>query len=288
MSFGYIPDYKNKSFLKDLYMKVIGYPYPPRRNEVALIFALLNPQMGEKILDIGCGDGVWYNELRKRGIDVTGIDLSAYDLGKLKERAESMFVVPKVLEADAQKMPFESETFDKAYSICTFEHIRNDQAAFRETARILRPGGCFVVSLPMKDTPLLTKIAVRMPLQIKRLLYTDLVIEAQNSEQYLENFNKRHAHYRNYTLTCIRERIKDSGFELTDQTYNCRFFGSAIWSLYHTLKIFERKKSPTTEYQFKNQLAFALAAPAFYALVLIDRLLFWTRGRIIILRLRKR
>ena len=62
-NFGYVPDYRNKSLLKDAYMSIFGYPYPPRRNEARKVFNLLKLRKSDKILDIGCGDGVWYLEL---------------------------------------------------------------------------------------------------------------------------------------------------------------------------------------------------------------------------------
>ncbi|MDP3990737.1 MAG: class I SAM-dependent methyltransferase [Candidatus Nealsonbacteria bacterium] len=288
MPFGYIPDYQEKSFLKDFYFKIFGYPYPPRKNEAILVFKFLDPQKHEKILDIGCGDGAWYNELRKNGIKVTGLDISSYDLNKLKERAKALNLKPDVVKADAQKIPFKQNTFDKVYSICTFEHIKDDKKVFEEVARVLKPKGLLVISLPMKEVPLLTKMAIKLPEPIKKLFYNRLVVNAKNKEDYLNNFNKHYFHYRNYTIEDIKERLKKYNFEIEKKSYNCRFFGSAIWSAYHTLKIFERNKSSETNYKFRNETAFALVAPFFYLLFLIDRWLFWTKGKIIILKLRKK
>lgn len=288
MSFGYVPDYKDNSFLKDTYLKIFGYPYPPRRNEAALVFDFLNPKKNEKILDVGCGDGIWYNELRKRGINVVGIDTSDYDLNKLNERAKILNLKTEAIKADAQEMPFENNVFDKVYSISTLEHIEDDKKVFREVARVLKPNGLLVLSIPMKEVPFLTKIAVRLPKPIKELFYNKLVINAKNEQDYLNNFNKHYFHCRNYTIEDIRERLEKYGFKIEKKSYNCRFFGSFIWSLYHTLKIFERHKSPTTNYQFSNETIFALVAPFFYLLFLIDRLLFWTKGRIVIIMLKLR
>jgi len=287
-SFGYVPDYRGKSLLKDVYLRTFGYPYPPRRNEAALVFKFLNPRKSDKILDIGCGDGVWYLWLRKKGMDVFGIDLSEHDLSKLKERAEKSNISCEISKVDAQKMPFGNSTFDKIYSVSTFEHIENDEKAFEEASKVLKPGGIFIISIPMKEVPFLTKIAIRMPRLIKKLGYNKFVIEAENEEEYLNNFNEYYFHYRNYTMEDIRKRVEKYGFETEKKSYNCRFFGSIIWSLYHTLKIFERRKSQNTDYEFRSETIFALVAPFFYLLFLLDRLLFWKKGRIIILKLRKR
>ena len=92
MSFGYFPDFKNRSPVKNWYLKIFGYPYAPRRNEVKLVFKYLNPRPGEKILDIGCGDGIFTNELVKRGLNVTGIDISEKDLKKALDDAEAVIL----------------------------------------------------------------------------------------------------------------------------------------------------------------------------------------------------
>src|SRR3989344_2252340 len=287
MSFGYIPDYKGKSLLKEIYLRIFGYPYPPRRNEASIIFKFLNPKKNEKILDIGCGDGVWYNELRKRSFNVTGIDISEHDLDILNRRAKEMNLESDILKADAQKMPFKNESFDKAYSICTFEHIRDDEKVFKEAYRVLKPNGTLIISIPLDTTPLFTKIILKLPKSIKKLLFNEMVINAKNKEEYLTNFNSKYSHYRNYTLRDIREKLKNTNFNLEKISYNCRFFGSFIWSLYHTLKIFERNKSPDTNYKFKSEILYALVAPFFYLLFLVDRLFVWKKGSIIILKLRK-
>ena len=288
MPFGYVPDYQGISFLKDIYLKIFGYPYSPKRNEAAIVFKLLEPKKEEKILDIGCGDGIWYNELRKRGFQVTGIDISNHDLNKLKDRAEKLNLEIDVIEANAQAMPFGKSVFDKVYSISTFEHIADDEKAFAEANRILKPNGFFVISVPMKKVPFLTKLAVRLPEFIKRLFYNKFVIESKTEEDYLRNFDRHYFHYRNYTIEDINSRLEKSGFTIEKKTYNCRFFGSGIWSLYHTLRIFEREKTPATDYKFRSEIAFALVAPFFYLFFLIDRLFFWTKGETIILKLRKK
>ena len=91
MAFGYIPDYKGKSFFKDAYLKIFGYPYPPRRNEAALVLKFLNPQKKEKILDIGCGIGgtsIWL--AKKLQCDVVGITISPVQVEMAKKAAEHL------------------------------------------------------------------------------------------------------------------------------------------------------------------------------------------------------
>lgn len=287
-AFGYVPDYRGKSPLKDIYLKIFGYPYPPRRNEAALVFNFLRPEISEKILDIGCGDGIWYLELLKKGISVAGLDTSSHDLNKLLERAKMLNLKPEIMRADAQKMPFADNTFDKIYSISTFEHIKDDENVFGEAKRVSKPNGLMVISVPLKKVPLFTKIAVRMPRLLKKIFCNEITTNAKNENDYLDNFSKYHFHCRNYTMEDMKERCLKYGFRIEEESYNCRFWGSLIWSLYHTLKVFERHKSSNTDYKFRNEAIYALVAPIFYLMFLFDRLLFWKKGQIIILKLRKK
>ena len=116
MSFGYIPDYRGQSVLKDAYLRVFGYPFPSRRNEARLVFRFMQPQEGETMLDIGCGEGVWCNELARRGFSVVGTDISAHDIATARIRSKRMGLETKLVLCDAQALPFREGTFDKAFS----------------------------------------------------------------------------------------------------------------------------------------------------------------------------
>ena len=72
---------------------------------------------GMKVLDIGCGTGRHCIELTQRGYSVIGIDLSASQLQKAKEKAELKNLHIDFFRYDARKLPFVSE-FDVAIMIC--------------------------------------------------------------------------------------------------------------------------------------------------------------------------
>ena len=285
--FGYVPDYRNKSFLKDAYMSIFGYPYPPRRNEARKVFSLLKLRKSDKILDIGCGDGVWYLELLRRGYSITGIDVSGHDLSKLKERAKKFRVNPEVMKQDAQKMRFKPESFDKVFSICTIEHIPDDNKVFNGIYKLLKNGGKCVVSIPLYRTSLYSRLIVKLPRPLKRLFFVDGVVNSGNEDDLIAFHSKKYSHYHNYNEREIIRRLEKIGFKINKIDYNCRFFGSVIYSMYHSLRIFERKKGMDTGYRFKNEALFALIAPFFYALFLLDDLFFWKKGQILIISMVK-
>ena len=73
----------------------------------AEILSWLAPQAGERILDVGCGDGVLTEDLVKAGATVVGVDLSEQLLAAARARGLD------VRRADVRALPFEAE-FDAA------------------------------------------------------------------------------------------------------------------------------------------------------------------------------
>lgn len=103
----------------------------------------LAPQPGEQVIDIGCGGGHLVRDLaRTLAPDgrATGIEMSPDQLAAAHETCAGLSNV-ELHEGDATALPFETGTFDAAATIQTFEYIPDVDAALRETARILKPGG---------------------------------------------------------------------------------------------------------------------------------------------------
>ncbi|MCC6396214.1 MAG: class I SAM-dependent methyltransferase [Bacteroidetes bacterium] len=101
-----------------------------------------------KILDIGCGTGRHAIELTQRGYDVTGVDLSASQLKRAKEKAEALNLKTKFLRHDARQLPFAGE-FDLAMMLCEggFPLMETDEMNFdilESAARALKDDGKFI------------------------------------------------------------------------------------------------------------------------------------------------
>ena len=98
------------------------------------------------ILDLGCGDGffarqVFAASLTKR---IVGVDHNLPELRALKKREKD----GRAVCAEARSLPFRSETFECVMANCALEHIENVQNALAEIARVLKPGGRFVFTVP--------------------------------------------------------------------------------------------------------------------------------------------
>ena len=96
-----------------------------------------------RVLDVGCGNGAYLTQLRTRGIDVVGCDLSN---GMLAAAAAASPGV-KLVNADATCLPFATSTFDIVLAPHMLYHVSDRRAAALELRRVLRPGGrCLVVT----------------------------------------------------------------------------------------------------------------------------------------------
>jgi trans-aconitate methyltransferase len=101
------------------------------------IVALLDPKPGERILDLGCGDGVLTRKLEDLGCTLIGIDSSP----ELVNAALALCLDARL--EDATRMTFESE-FDAVFSNAVLHWIKDADAVIGNAYRALRPGGRFV------------------------------------------------------------------------------------------------------------------------------------------------
>lgn len=109
---------------------------------------------GDRVLDLGCGNGRHTLEAARYPVRVVGLDFSREDLNAakfmyqdLRRKGEARGHVDFIV-ADAQHLPFKDAAFDK--SLCTevFEHIPDDGAGIAEFERVTKPGAPVAVSVP--------------------------------------------------------------------------------------------------------------------------------------------
>jgi ubiquinone biosynthesis O-methyltransferase len=115
------------------------------RLERQLVLELVGDVSGCRILDVGCGDGEFALELARRGAIVTGIDVSAAMIDAAKDRAKQHNADVTFEVAVAEHLPFAAEHFDIVTAITILCFVDNAAPVFREIARVLRPGGRFVI-----------------------------------------------------------------------------------------------------------------------------------------------
>ncbi|MGD1901242.1 MAG: class I SAM-dependent methyltransferase [Geitlerinemataceae cyanobacterium] len=101
------------------------------------VLKLLAPQPGERILDLGCGDGALTLELRDRGVEVIGVDASPEMVATAKARGLDARV------CRGQELDFDRE-FDAVFSNAALHWMPEARAVVRGVAKALKPGGRFV------------------------------------------------------------------------------------------------------------------------------------------------
>lgn len=104
------------------------------------VFAMLAPRAGERILDLGCGDGVLTAEIKAAGADVVGVDLSDELLAVARMKGLT------VRKLDGHALDFVSE-FDAVFSNAALHWMRAPHLVVAGVARALKPGGRFVGEL---------------------------------------------------------------------------------------------------------------------------------------------
>ena len=123
----------------------------------APLVALLHPRAGERILDLGCGDGALSARLGSSGAEVLGVDSSP----DMVAAAQQIGVNAQVLSMEA--LPFREE-FDAVFSNAALHWVRDQDAALAGIFRALKPGGRFVAEMGGHGNIAALRVALRAAL----------------------------------------------------------------------------------------------------------------------------
>jgi len=112
------------------------------------IMELLGVRADARVLDVACGEGRYARALQRRGMRVTGVDLSSELLQEAREKAAQLPGAPQYVRCDIRHLPFMGQ-FDAAVCMFTsfgyFGGQADDEAIFGGVARALVPGGRFLL-----------------------------------------------------------------------------------------------------------------------------------------------
>lgn len=106
----------------------------------APLLDLLAPKPGERVLDLGCGDGTLTLRLQEAGCDVLGVDSSPDQVAAARARGLRAEV------ADGHALPFQAQ-FDAVFSNAALHWMLDPAAVLAGVARALTPGGRFVAEM---------------------------------------------------------------------------------------------------------------------------------------------
>ena len=106
-------------------------------------FAQFSRYHGKEVLEIGVGMGTDFLQWNRAGAYATGVDLTEECVALTRARL-LVFGFPdegRVLQADAENLPFADSSFDLVYSWGVIHHSPNTRKALEEIVRVMRPGG---------------------------------------------------------------------------------------------------------------------------------------------------
>jgi methionine biosynthesis protein MetW len=121
-----------------------GWSPPPGLDDD--LRAWLDPLMvrGRKALDVGCGDGARYGaRVHASGVEVHGVDISEVAVESARARGVNARVASL-----ADPLPYPDASFDVVICLEVLEHLVDPAVVAREIARVLKPGGFALLSVP--------------------------------------------------------------------------------------------------------------------------------------------
>lgn len=142
-------DNKSINDLKELYNQLhsvseLRFPLEDYPHFLRLLNEKKKIINGNKILDIGCGQGFFLKEAKKIDLDCYGIDISTVAL----QKARKMVPHAKVIIGDSENLPYSDNYFDFVVNLGSLEHFLNIDRAVREMARVCKPDGMTLIIVP--------------------------------------------------------------------------------------------------------------------------------------------
>ena len=99
---------------------------------------------GKTVVDIGCGGGLFAEELARLGARVIGVDPSAPSLETARAHAGAAGLAVDYRLGSGERLPVRDASADIACCVDVLEHVNDVPNVLRETARVLKPGGLYL------------------------------------------------------------------------------------------------------------------------------------------------
>jgi len=173
---------------------------------------------GDKVLDLGCGNGRFFEIFNEKKVDYTGVDFSE----KLIEIAKSKYPKGNFLVSSVFNLPFPDNFFDRVLCVAVFHHIPSKELRLnllKEIKRIMKPGGRLILTI-WNLNPIGMILIGKYKRFLSFLKYFILKILGRSKLDFKDfyipwrNILLRYIHF--FTKTELKELVKQSGLELDE------------------------------------------------------------------------
>lgn len=163
----------------------------PARFGLRRDFLLARVQPGQRVLDLGCGEGAFAAALEQAGAHVVAADVAREPLRRAAARHSGLELL--LLEDGEAGWPLDDASFDVVWAGEVIEHVLDTAGWLSEVRRVLRPGGLLALSTP----------------QLGR---AGLLGAAVSRRAFAERFEPRSDHLRHYSRATLTELLADFSF----------------------------------------------------------------------------
>ena len=174
--------------LREAVWRAVPADAEPERFAARRAFLLAGVRSGERVLDVGCGDGAFALALQEAGAHVAAVDVAQEAVSRAQRRG-----VAAVKVDEGVPLPFEDGEFDAVWAGETIEHVVDVVAWLGELRRVLRFGGRLLLTTPYHGRMATILLGLR-------------------GRAFDEHFDPRADHLRFYSARTLRALLRDAGF----------------------------------------------------------------------------
>lgn len=185
------------------------------QNELRMFFNSIKRFIGRNILDIGAGEGIFIEYLKKQSKNID--KLSALEISsKAVEKGQERNPEASYYQGSADDVyPFDDEEFDTLFMTDVIEHLVDIDQAIAESRRVLKPGGNMIIITPIFNWP-------------KKVIIASFFWE--------KFFYPNNPHIRFFTKKSIDTLMKKNGFERVYYRWGLTWLGIMPQNAYFVYK----------------------------------------------------